>query len=198
MIVEDFIAQLKKAPVLDIVGFFISAAYVIFAGLNKKICWLFAFLGSAMYTFLFFDNYLYIDAILQVFYLVMAIVGWIEWERPKSEIFISEWPLKRHLILLVIGSSSTLILGYVFENFTKQVYPYTDAGIFSFSIIATYLTTIKIKSTWLYFLVIDAVAVPVYYSRGLVFTTFLFVLYVFLALFAYFAWVKLEKQEARF
>ena len=49
-----------------------SIAYVIFAALEKKVCWWFGLAGSIIYIFIFYDVNLYMESLLSVYYASMA------------------------------------------------------------------------------------------------------------------------------
>ena len=55
-----------------------SIVYVVLAAKRNILCWLFAFIGSALFVYLCYIGNLYIESILQLFYVAMAIVGWID------------------------------------------------------------------------------------------------------------------------
>jgi len=193
---NSVIQQLLASSFLDIAGFVLSLIYVILA--SKKIiwCWIFAFGSSLIYIYLCFFTKLYIDSILQLFYAVMAVYGWVQW-RKREELLteIQHYSLFKHALNIIILSGLCFIIGFLFASFTDQAYPYIDSFIFVFSIFATYLITKNIIENWLYFIVIDAISVPVYWGRGLSLMSVLFVIYSLISIFAYYSWYKMAKHD---
>lgn len=60
-------------------------AYVVLAARNNSWCWLWGIISAALWTYaayVVFD--LYVDALLQVFYVVMAVVGWYQWTQGRG------------------------------------------------------------------------------------------------------------------
>jgi nicotinamide mononucleotide transporter len=66
--------------------------------------------------------------------------------------------------------------------------PYVDAFVAWVSVLATWLVARKVLENWLYWIMVDSVAVVLYWSQGLHATAVLFVVYVLIAVRGYFAW----------
>ena len=59
----------------------LALAYVVFAIKEKRTAWILAAASAALYLRIFFMVGLFMEASLQLFYIVMAGVGWISWGR---------------------------------------------------------------------------------------------------------------------
>lgn len=168
-----------------------SLLYVFFAYKKRNTCWIFALISSSLYVYLCIQSNLYLESFLQLFYVVMAIVGWIMWEKSNAtENDISEWPLKRHIAAIVLGGLTTVLFGFLFAYFTQQASPYLDAFTTVFSLMATYLVAKKILSNWLYWVVIDAFSILLYFQRGLYQSAALFLIFTIIALLGFYHWRK--------
>ncbi|MFN5417424.1 MAG: nicotinamide riboside transporter PnuC [Flavobacteriia bacterium] len=179
----------------DIAAFVLSLAYIILATRKNILCWYFAFVSSLIYVFLCFYAKLYVDSILQVFYVILAVWGWISWRKNKTdELEVVHISFSRHVIYILGSIIISIGIGYLFDSYTDQAFPYIDSAIFVFSILATYLISIKVIENWLYFVVIDAVAVPIYWSRGLNLMSVLFIIFTIMAIYGYFSWLKLKRH----
>ena len=62
-----------------------SIAYVIFAALEKKVCWWFGLAGSLIYIFIFYDVNLYMESLLSVYYASMAVCGLFVWAKSENK-----------------------------------------------------------------------------------------------------------------
>ena len=56
-----------------------AMAYLLLAVRENVLCWLFAFLSTAIYTVLFWDVSLLMESALNVYYMAMAVYGWHQW-----------------------------------------------------------------------------------------------------------------------
>ena len=97
-------------------------------------------------------------------------------------------------LIILIGAILTFFMGFYFTTYTDSQMPIVDSFTTVFSVISTYMVTKKVLGNWLYWIVIDAVSVYLYYSRDLHLTSLLFVVYTIIAIFGYFAWIKKMKH----
>lgn len=166
--------------------------YVILISYKKISAWIFAFISSAIYVYLCFYSNLFLESGLQLFYVVMAIFGWFKWKKDniENENQIIRWNIRIHSINILISGSLTLIIGYIFDKYTAQANPYTDAFSTIFSLIATFMVAKKVLENWIYWIIIDTVCIYLFASRGLYLTSLLFLMYTIIAFFGYFAWRK--------
>jgi len=127
----------------------------------------------------------------------MAIYGWLKWKQDtiESDSRIVQWKFKYHLINILISGSLTIIVGYIFDKYTSQANPYTDAFSTIFSLVATFMVTKKVLENWIYWIIIDAVCIYLFASRGLYLTSLLFLIYTSIAIIGYIQWRKLIKLQ---
>jgi nicotinamide mononucleotide transporter len=90
--------------------------------------------------------------------------------------------------MIAIIALLTVISGYLLSENSSAAWPYVDSFTTWASVLTTYLVTQKYLQSWLYWVVIDAVSIPLYIDRGLTLTALLFVFYVVIAVFGYFKW----------
>ena len=65
-------------------GFLMALLYSLLAALEKPLCWLFAFISSILYFYICVENSLYLQALLQVFYVAMSVYGWWSWREQNG------------------------------------------------------------------------------------------------------------------
>ena len=175
---------------IEIAAVLFSILYVILAAKENNGCWLSAAISVSLYIYLCFEAQLYLETGLQVFYLFMAAYGYSQWKKPKKEIAIKRWPVSHHLKILFIGIAASFLFGKIAALYTDAALPLIDAFTTVFSLFATYMVTRKILENWIYWIVIDAVSVYLYFSRDLQLTAGLFAAYTILAIFGYLSWKK--------
>lgn len=186
--INQVIEMANQTSVMEWIAVLCLVIYIWLIARENVIAWPFGIIGSAIYIWICFSAHLFLDAGLQVFYVAFGIIGWVKWTGTGNNTEIQHWPIKKHLIWLLIGGISTLLLGWLATHYTSQQSPYIDAFIFVFSLIATYLTAEKILENWVYWIVVDAVAIGLFYSKGLYLTSLLYVIYTVLALFGWIKW----------
>jgi nicotinamide mononucleotide transporter len=174
-----------------------AIAYLLLAVRENILCWLFAFISTAIYTVLFWDVSLLMESALNVYYMAMAVYGYYQWTRGGSNgggkphalaIQLMSW--RQHVLVITLITVLTLTSGYLLGEHSSAVWPYVDSFTTWASVVTTYLVTRKYLQNWLYWIVIDAISIPQYIDRGLNLTALLFVAYVVIAVFGYVSWRK--------
>ena len=165
-----------------------SITYTILLTYQIIWCWLFAFLASIAFIYLCYLKKIYAEFVLQVFYLLMALYGYFQWDVSLFQDSKSlGWELNIGVISL--GVLLSLASGYSLKKYSDAELPWLDSFTTVFSIIATALMVSLLPENWLYWIVIDIVSIYLYMKRGLKLTALLFVVYTFLAINGYLTWI---------
>lgn len=195
--IEGFREGIIATSLIEWIAVATGLTYVILAAKKSIWCWIFALISSSIYVYLCYSTQLYIESFLQVFYVVMAIVGWILWNKTKNQkLFVKKWPLKYHIWNLSLSAGVTILLGLTFIEWKEdQAYPFVDSFTTVFSLTATFMVTKKVLNNWIYWIVIDIVAIFLYMSRGFYMTSVLYLLFTILAIFGWLQWRKQYKLQ---
>lgn len=190
---NEVLSYFTAMPTLELIAVFASLLYVILAAKGNIFCWLAAIVSTTLYTVIFYDVYLWMDSLLQLYYLIMALYGWHCWSKGKANensVNYSQWPIQHHIIIIIALTLLSLMLGWLMAAYTPTDFPYLDSATTLFAVFATYLVTQKVLENWLYFIVIDFVSIYLYIEKGLLPTAALFASYVILAFYGYWQWRK--------
>lgn len=201
------LSNFADLPFWELLAVITSLLYVVLAAKENVWCWPAALVSTVIYTVIFYDVYLWMDALLQIYYLAMAIYGWYCWNKTAptvqntsnnsqgSLLAIQSWPLLFHIKIIVLLTACSLATGWLMDNYTPTDFPYLDSATTVFAVFATYLVTKKVLETWLYWVVIDAVSIYLYIEKGLQPTVILFTLYVIIAIAGYVIWQRNYKKS---
>jgi nicotinamide mononucleotide transporter len=180
----------------------LALAYLLLAARESLWCWLCALINSLLYVWIFWQAKLYTETVLNVFYVVMAVIGWQQWQRGSADsssdkhkraiVSFRPW---QHVACLALTLVLAFANGYVMQRYTQAAWPFVDAFIAWGSVITTFMVVRKVLENWLYWIVLDGIAVVVYVERGLYLTALLFVGYVIIVVFGYLRWRR-EYQSA--
>lgn len=181
----------------EIVAAALAITYLILAMQQNILCWAAWIISSIMYLFVMFSAGLYMESGLQIFYIVMGIYGWIQWNNRSSNnnLTVSTWPIINHIYILLILIVLVTFSGLILSNLTEAVSPYIDAFTTWGAIIATYMVAKKILENWYYWFIVDFVSVFLFLSRELYTTALLFSIYIILVIFGFIAWRKSMRLE---
>ena len=179
----------------ELLATFFSLGYLYFMARLHPLGWVCALVSTGLYTWLFFDVNLWMESLLNLFYLVMAFYGFYQWTLNHHQIeqTIQSWPLSKHLKVCFILMGVVCVLGSMLHHFTTSTMTYLDSFTTCFSILATFMLIDKVIDNLLYWIVIDSFSIYMYVEKGLWLTSLLYCVYIAFALHNYFAWIKLKK-----
>jgi nicotinamide mononucleotide transporter len=176
----------------------LALAYLLLAVKRSLWCWPCGFASSAIYVILTYDKRLYMQAALNLFYVGMAVYGYIEWRRtrdPRGEVPVVRWPLKLHAVAAVAVIGVTMFNGWRLESATDAASPYLDAFVTWGSVLTTWMVARRLIENWLYWIVVDGVAAFLYFQQDLRVTALLFVAYIGIVIHGYRVWMR-ESQRS--
>lgn len=196
---EGIVAAAQAMSILEVVAVILGIAYLVLAMRQSMLCWYAAFGSTAIFSWLFWDVSLVMESGLNVYYLIMAIYGWSVWrgnkEKSETNVAIKTWSLSRHALVISGVILMSLATGYGLEKNTSAALPYLDSFTTWGAVITTYMVAQKVLENWLYWLVIDTVAIYLFIDRELYLTALLMVVYVVLATIGWFMWLKEYRQQ---
>ena len=167
-----------------------AIAYLLLAIKESIWCWPAALISTMIYSVLFFDVNLYMESGLQLFYIIMAIYGWVLWrkhQQTEDDLKITSFTAKAHLIALSLIAILVVISALLLEN-TDAAYPWLDSFTTWGAVITTWMVTKKILENCIYWLIIDSVSIYLYLQKDLYLTALLFSIYIALCFIGYFHW----------
>ena len=182
-----------QANWFEIVAALLAIAYLVLAMLQDIRCWVAWIISSLMYFFVMYSANLYMEALLQIFYIFIGLYGLYQWRfkaDKKDALKITTWSVKNHLIVICALVFLTSLSGYILMIYTAAASPFVDAFTTWGAIAASYLVAKKILENWFYWFVIDFVSVFLFISRELYPTALLFIVYLVLVVIGYSAWRK--------
>ena len=178
---------------LETLAVVLGIGYLLLAMRESSLCWYCAFLSTALYVWIFGDVSLYMESALNVYYMAMAIYGWLQWQRggaDKSGVNIIRWTARQHILGVAIILAASVTSGYLLSSNTAAKLPYLDSFTTWGSVFTTIMVAQKVLENWLYWIVINSVSIYLYIDRGLDQTAAMFFLYLVLASIGFLTWKK--------
>ena len=96
--------------------------------------------------------------------------------------------------LPVPDASATVVWALALLRWTDAAIPWRDAFVAAFSVAAQILQARKNVETWPAWVIVNAVAIPAYWSATLAYTAFLYLLYLGLAFEGWREWRRAMKR----
>jgi len=197
-VLSQLTEQLLAQSALEVVAVLAAIAYLGFAIRQQIVCWLFAAISTAIYIWLFIEAKLYMESMLNLYYLAMAGYGWHVWRSGRDDGHdrpVVIWPRNTHLTAIAALIILSALSGYILSTYSDAAYPYIDSLTTWFAIWGTFLVARKVLENWWYWLLIDVASIFIYWTRDLQLTAILFVVYVVMIPFGLISWTKSMREQ---
>lgn len=159
-------------------------------------CWSTGLVQVVLFIFIFLQARLYSDVILHCIYVVLQVYGWHHWlygGPDHQNLRVSRLSRRGFLGWVLLCGVGTAALGWSMTTFTDAALPYPDAFTTVASLIAQWLLTRKKLESWLFWIIVDVVAIGIYFSKSLFLTTGLYAVFLLMATMGLLAWRKSMK-----
>jgi nicotinamide mononucleotide transporter len=191
---------------IEIFGALAGIIYVFLEIRQNLWLWPVGIATSAAYIWIFLSGKLYADMGLQVYYLVISVLGWYWWLSGTGNVVISSSSEKRKLHVTRLSLKTGIILGIMFlvlfvimwlvlNRLTDSPVPAADSFITSLSIIATWMLARKIYEHWFLWIIINVSASILFFTRELYPTVILYIVYCAMSFVGLVEWKKSIKQN---
>ena len=195
---DGWVQQLFGTSLWEAAAVVLALAYLLLAVRRSLWSWPCALVSAAIYLVLFARQELYMQTLLQVFYIGMALYGFSEWRRGRTvsgQVAITSRPLQWHVIRGVAVLAAGLLNGWLLTRFSEAQAPYLDAIVTWGSVLTTWMVARRIIENWLYWIVFDSLAAILYFSQGLMATGLLFLGYVGIVIHGYGVWRREQRLQ---
>jgi nicotinamide mononucleotide transporter len=187
-----YTAATTTAP-LELAANVFTAVAIVLAGRNNVHTWWTGVVGCVLFGLLFAQSRLYADVALQVFFVVTSLLGWWKWLRGREgqALPVTHAGMASLLWVVPLGVGATAAYGAMLHHFTNAYAPFLDSAVLVFSIIGQVLMMQRRVENWSFWLLVNTIATPLYFSRGLHLTAVLYAGFWINALVSWRSWHKL-------
>lgn len=176
----------------------IMAVSILLAGRNNVHTWWTGIVGCALFGIVFYEAKLYADVLLQLFFVATSALGWWQWLKGVQGEPLGIGRVRAHTLLWIAAASASATAAYggLLYATTDAYAPFLDSAILVLSVIAQLLLMQRRLESWGFWLAVNSIAVPLYASRGLHLTAFLYAAYWLNAMISLWHWRRLTCEPA--
>ena len=184
--------QIAGQDAVEWTGLLTGLIYVFLATYQRPSCWIFGIISSACIAWKSYTDYhLMADVALQVFYIVIGVLGLWQWLRKSGDghqrpVVTSSW--SSHLIMIGICAVLSWPLSWWLIHHAAARYGYPDTLLTLLSIWATLLLIRKDLNNWVYWIVIDLVYTVLYWNTEGYLFALLFMVYGLISIWGFQRW----------
>lgn len=156
-------------------------------------CWPVSLIAVISSIAEFYNERLYGDMALQIFYFFAGLYGWMYWNKNKNSDFKVAYIQFKHIPTLLIATGiQSLVFYFLLVRFHGDR-PLFDAILTACSLTATYMMTKKWIENWATWVIIDGAYVLLY---GIKHMWLFAVLYLLFSIMAFYGWIKWKKAAS--
>ena len=175
----------------------LGLAYLLLAIRERRSCWVVGALASLLFAAVFWRAGLPMQAVLQGYYVAVAVHGWYHWGSDRHAATRVHYLRRRdHAVLLSLWCLAVLATQALRQDGASPA-GWLDSLTSWGGVLATWLVARKAVEAWLYWVVIDAATVILYLDADLLPSAGLFMLYTALAVTGWREWRKHYRQLQR-
>lgn len=173
------------------------AVSVLLAARNSVHTWWTGIVGCLVFGWVFFSSQLYADVTLMLFFIGTSLYGWWVWlhGHQGEALPVTRIPLPVFGGWVVVAGAVTAGYGTLLHALTDAYSPFVDSAVMAFSVLAQLLLMQRRIENWWCWILVNTLAVPLYFSRELYVTACLYGLFWCNAWWGLYRWRK-ELQTA--
>lgn len=197
---QGFLQGLHEMTGWELVAVFFAVLSVIFQKNNNILVYPTGIISTGIYTYLLSRAHfkLYADAILNAYYLVMSVYGWIYWAKKGAS--TPHTPVthagKRELgtaILIAVGGWG--LFYFLLSRFSDSNVPVMDAFVSATACAGMWLLAKRKVENWIFLNISNLAAIPLLFYKHLYPTAALTVFLFIIAVFGYFDWRRIVRER---
>lgn len=193
---------------LEFFGTIFNLASVILVARRNIWNWPVAIIGVVLFGILFYQIQLYADFFEQIYYLITGFWGWYLWQTHRKKegvkkVQIATNTLKQNIVWGGGIIATTVLLGFVLYNihiWLPQLFPAPataielDALTTVMSFAATILMIKRRVEAWVLWVLVDVIAIGLYWYKAVPFIALLYALFLIIASKGLVDWWKAYKN----
>ena len=185
---------------LELIAVFFGLLSVWFSKNNNVLVYPTGIINTSIFVYLLVKWELLGDMIINVYYFLMSIYGWYYWTRKSNNIGYT--PITRMhstdiKIILIIIISSVLFVSYLYSFFEKWsgFVSYVDIITTAIFFAGMWLMARRKIESWFFWILGDIISVPLYFVKGLAFSSLQYLIFTFIAIAGYYKWKSIYNNK---
>ena len=158
-------------------------------------------ISTAIFVYLLYKWLLLGDMIINGYFFFMSIYGWFIWSRKKNNVFTPISHLNyneiRISIYIFFTSLLTVYLVYVYFDKWHSLTAYIDNLTTAIFFVGMWLMANRKIENWFFWIMGDIISVPLYFYKGLTFTSLQYLIFTFIAISGYYSWKKILNKSSQ-
>ncbi|MCP9199523.1 nicotinamide riboside transporter PnuC [Gramella sp. GC03-9] len=188
--------------ILEIIAVIFGFLSVWYSKQNNILVYPTGIVSTLIFVYLLWQWELLGDMMINAYYFSMSIYGWYIWTRkvdPNHYTPITSTTRKEQVKSVFIFIGTLLFVFAVYEYFEKwnNWTAYVDTVTTAIFFVGMWLMAKRKIENWIYWIIGDLISVPLYFYKGLTFTSLQYLAFTIIAIYGYQAWKKNLRNDLR-
>ena len=199
LLFEQYSQYQTKDIVLEIIAVVFGLLSVWYSKNNNILVFPTGMISTAIFIYLLYKWILLGDMMINAYYFVMSIYGWFIWTRkenntvtPISRVTNNE---KKIATIIFLFSLVFVYLIYVYFDKWGTVTSYIDNITTAIFFVGMWLMAKRKIENWIFWIIADIISIPLYFYKGLTFTSLQYLIFTFIAIAGYYSWKKILNKS---
>ena len=197
-IIDFFITPYATATTsqisLEIFAVLFGIFSVIYAKKENILVFPLGIISTVLYVYICYQFTLYGDVIINIYYTLMSLYGWYLWrykvgDQPLNITKSNMFDCFKAIGIFTSTTVFVIVVYLYFERFDRMT-DYFDTFTTGIFFAAMWLMANKKIEHWLFWIVGNLISVPLYFVKGLGFSSLQFLVFLILAIQGYIQWKK--------
>ena len=180
---------------LEIIAVVFGILSVWFSKKNNILVYPTGMISTSIFTYLLFKWSLLGDMMINAYYFMMSIYGWYIWTRKVNNIVtpISKVSSPEKITSLIIFFFSLSFVYGIYNYFDKwgSYTSYIDNFTTAIFFVAMWLMAKRKIESWIFWIIGNIISIPLYFYKGLTFTSIQYIIFTVIAISGYYTWKKI-------
>ena len=190
--------------ILELFGTAVGIIYLWLEYRASIYLWIAGIIMPAIYIFIYYQAGLYADFGINIYYLLIALYGWIAWKtgftltgkkQKSGELPIGHTPKQMWPRIAAAYVAAQLFITWILIEYTDSTVPIADSFTTALSIVGMWMLARKYVEQWWVWCIVDVASSALYIYKELYFTAALYAVYAIIAIFGYRKWKKMMQHE---
>jgi len=181
--------------VLEITAVIFGFASVWYSKQNNILVFPTGLITTSIFVYLLFKWQLLGDMMINGYYFIMSLYGWYIWTRKVDSEHVT--PISRMTkreqftgVIIFIATLIFVFIVYQIFDMWKGWVAYVDSLTTALFFVGMWLMAKRKIENWIFWIVADVISVPLYFHKGLTFSSLQYLGFTIIAIFGFLAWKK--------
>ena len=197
-ILQQFVDGLKGTTFLEFIAVVTGIASVFYSRKENILVYPVGMVSTIIYIYISIKGQLLGEASVNLYYTAMSIYGWWLWAKRNQQqekiVHISSSNAKQRMQQIVFFTAFYIAiftaLTYLKRDFAPGAIPWADAFASATAYTGMWLMAKKKLESWWWWILTNIASIPLYFTKGYVFTSFQYVVLLILAVSGLIEWKR--------